>query len=102
MSDAPLHGAESEHDRCESVSGFGEDIRCALPKGHDYPHKAEDGHMTWEPIYVANLRREVENGPRRWRLLLADVLDDIGTELHSEAIDEAWRELRKWEAEHDG
>ncbi len=50
-------------DRCSAVSGIGADYRCQLPKGHNSPHENTDSgsRMTWEPRYVADLRRELED-----------------------------------------
>lgn len=80
-------------DRCPATCGLGE-VRCELPNRHDSPHENNDsGRLTWEPSYVASLRRELGAGAWRWRDLLADVLNDIGEGLASEAIVEAHEAL---------
>ena len=80
-------------DRCPAVCGLGA-VRCELPNRHNSPHEnSENGRLTWEPNYVGDLRRELEDGAWRWRSLLSDVLDDIGEALTSEAIVDARESL---------
>jgi hypothetical protein len=80
--------------RCPALNnGTGE--RCELPVHHNSPHQAMQGQLTWEPVYVADLRREVARLKRDpWRLLLEDVLKDIGEELRSGSIDEAREQIK--------
>lgn len=75
-------------ERCSATCGNG--VRCELPDRHNSPHENNEcGRLTWEPAYVGDLRHELKHGPHMWRALLADVVDDIGPSLHSEAIGEA-------------
>jgi hypothetical protein len=67
-------------------------VRCQLDAGHNSPHRNEDrgGTTTWEPRYVGDLRRAVEDMQRDpWRFHLKEVLDAIGPELTCEAIQDA-------------
>lgn len=48
-----------ENDRCPMVSSFG--VACELSRHHNSPHENnEHGKLTWEPNYVAVLRRDLE------------------------------------------
>lgn len=67
-------------------------MRCQLDVGHNSPHRNEDGGgvTTWEPRYVGELRRALEDAQRDpWRFHLKEVLDSIGPELTCEAIRDA-------------
>lgn len=81
--------------QCPVSSSSG--VRCELREHHNSPHEstAHGGTLTWEPSYVAELRREAERGPWRWRNLLQDVLDDLGDGITSEAIEDAREAILK-------
>lgn len=79
---------ETERHLCGAEQAlFG--VQCQLDHGHDGPHRHEDagGTMTWEPRYVADLRRELEEAVR----LLANATDPEN--------EGDWREAREvgWE-----
>lgn len=73
--------------RCPMTTTFGA-IPCELAHGHNSPHENnENGKLTWESVYVADLRRKCDEVDD-WKQLLRDVLDDLG-DLKSESIDYA-------------
>lgn len=87
MTQVPL----AQSGRCPMTTTHGA-IPCELPHGHNSPHEnAENGKLTWESSYVADLRRKGEEVDD-WKALLRDVLADLG-DLRSEAIDYARKEL---------
>lgn len=84
-------------DRCAETFG----MRCDLDAGHNSPHRHEEpgGVTTWEPRYVGELRRGLEDAQRDpWRFHLKEVLDAIGPELTCEAIRDANEALDAAEA----
>lgn len=85
-------------DRCPAET-LG--MRCDLDAGHNSPHRHEDngGVATWEPRYVGDLRRALEDAQQDpWRFHLKEVLDAIGPELTCEAIRDANDALDEAEA----
>lgn len=59
--------------RCPMVTTHGA-IPCELPLGHNSPHENnENGKLTWESVYVADLRRKAQEIDD-WVELLRDVL----------------------------
>ncbi len=62
---------------CGAVTGVGADFACELPAGHNSPHENndQDCRMTWEPLYVADLRRELEDARDALRWAKADLAE---------------------------
>jgi hypothetical protein len=74
---------------CASESGLlGTSFPCQLEAGHDGPHQHKDdqGTMTWEPRYVAELRRDLEEAVR----LLANATDPENAGDWDEAREMGW------------
>lgn len=78
---------QSERHTCGAEQTlFG--VQCQSEHGHDGPHLHEDagGTMTWEPRYVADLRRELEEAVR----LLANATDPENSGDWDEAREVGW------------
>lgn len=81
--------------RCPMTTNGGT-TRCELREGHNSPHSVNDGGLTWEPVYVWELRQAVRDAERdSWRWLLEAVMEDVGESLRSEALDDAREALAK-------
>lgn len=63
-------------DRCPVTGSFSGE-RCELEANHNSPHRREleDGVMTWEPAYVGDLRRALEDAQREALALRQEDLD---------------------------
>lgn len=90
----------SSEELCgQRPKGWTEEAACCLPVAHNSAHQNAAGDLTWEPLYVSDMRRENET-LTEWVVTLRDLLTEIDSGWHSEIIDYAREQVAGWEEKH--